>query len=79
MIIIILIFEINFKKEQIIMNKLLKDYQNMDSFQLEKHIQNILDAKIIKNEKQIQEMKKLFEELRKQNFVKLIKNEIFKK
>lgn len=61
------------------MNKLLKDYQNMDSFQLEKHIQNILDAKIIKNEKQIQEMKKLFEELRKQNFVKLIKNEIFKK
>lgn len=61
------------------MNKLLKNYHNMDSFELEKHLRALLAAKIIKDEQQVQEMQKLLKELTRQNFVKLMKKEIFNK
>ena len=62
----------------------LKDYQKMDSFQLEQYIKELLDSGLIKNQKQKKEMQKLYEQLQKQNIKaiassvahKIIKNKL---
>ena len=59
----------------------LKDYQNMDSFQLENHIKELLNSGLIKNQKQKEEMQQLYEQLKKQNIKAIassVANEIIK-
>ena len=58
-----------------------KDYQQMDSFQLEQHIKELLDSGIIKNQEQKKEMQKLYEQLQEQNIKAIassVANEIIK-
>ena len=52
----------------------LKDYQKMDSFQLEQCIKELLDSGIIKNQEQKKEMQKLYEQLQKQNIKTIAQN-----
>lgn len=58
-----------------------KDYQKMDSFQLEQHIKKLLDSGIIKNQEQKKEMQKIYEQLQEQNIKAIassVANEIIK-
>ena len=62
-----------------------KDYQKMDSFQLEQHMKELLDSGIIKNQEQKKEMQKIYEQLREQNIKaiassvvnEIVKNKLF--
>ena len=62
-----------------------KDYQQMDSFQLEQYIKELLDSGIIKSQEQKQEMQKIYEQLQEQNIKaiassvvnEIIKNKLF--
>ena len=59
----------------------LKDYQKMDSFQLENYIRELLDSGLIKNQEQKKEMQKLYEQLKEQNIKAIassVANEIIK-
>ena len=59
----------------------LKDYQNMDSFQLENHIKELLNSGLIKNQEQKKEMQQLYEQLKEQNIKAIassVANEIIK-
>lgn len=63
----------------------LKDYQKMDSFQLENYIHELLDSGLIKNQEQKKEMQKIYEQLKEQNVKaiassvvsEIIKNKLF--
>ena len=58
-----------------------KDYQQMDSFQLEQHIKELLDSGLIKNQEQKKEMRKIYEQLQEQNIKAIassVANEIIK-
>ena len=63
----------------------LKDYQKMDSFQLEQYMKELLDSGLIKNQEQKKEMKQLYEQLQEQNIKaiassvvnEIIKNKLF--
>ena len=63
----------------------LKDYQNMDAFQLEQYMRELLNSGIIKNQEQKKEMQKIYEQLKKQNIKaiassvvnEIIKNKLF--
>ena len=58
-----------------------KDYQKMDSFQLEQYIRELLDSGIIKNQEQKKEMQQLYEQLQEQNIKAIassVANEIIK-
>ena len=56
----------------------LKEYKNLNSFELEKYILELLNSGIVKNPKQRAELENVIKELRKQNFLALMKKE-FKK
>ena len=59
----------------------LKDYQKMDSFQLENYIYELLNSGIIKNQEQKKEMQKIYEQLKEQNIKAIassVANEIIK-
>ena len=58
---------------------IFKDYKNMNSFELEKHLQKILESEKAKEFPKYHELAKLHQELKKQNFVKLLKQELMKK
>ena len=58
---------------------IFKDYKNMDSLELEKHLKNILDNEKAKEFPKYAELKKLYKELKQQNFIKLLKQELMKK
>ena len=58
-----------------------KDYQKMDSFQLEQYMRELLDSGLIKNQEQKKEMQKLYEQLKEQNIKAIassVANEIIK-
>ena len=63
----------------------LKDYQQMDSFQLEQYMRELLNSGLIKNQEQKKEMQKLYEQLKEQNIKaiassvasEIIKNKLF--
>lgn len=63
----------------------LKDYQKLDSLQLENYLKELLDSGLIKNQEQKKEMQKLYEQLREQNIKaiasrvasEIIKNKLF--
>ena len=57
----------------------LKNYKNMDTIQLEKHIAELLNSDTIKSEAQRAEMKQLHKELQKLNYIKWLKKELFNK
>lgn len=57
----------------------LKNYKNMDTIQLEKHIAELLNSNAIKNEAQRAEMEQLHKELQKLNYIKWLKKELFNK
>lgn len=65
-----------FKKGQ---NMNLKEYKNMNSFELEKHLQEILASEKAKEFPKYAELEKLHKELKQQNFIKLLKQELMKK
>ena len=52
----------------------LKDYQKMDSFELEQFIKELLDSGIIKNQEQKKEMRKIYEQLQEQNIKAIAQN-----
>ena len=59
----------------------LKDYQKMDSFELEQYMKELLDSGLIKNQEQKKEMIKLYEQLQEQNIKAIassVANEIIK-
>ena len=59
----------------------LKDYQNLNSLQLENYIKELLDSGLIKNQEQKKEMQQLYEQLKKQNIKAIassVANEIIK-
>lgn len=56
----------------------LKEYKNMNSAELEKYIQKLLNSGIVKNERQRAELENIFKELRKQNFCNWLKKELKK-
>lgn len=56
----------------------LKEYKNMNSFELEKHLQTILENDEAKKCPNYAELKKVHQELKKQNFIKLLKQELKK-
>ena len=56
----------------------LKEYKNLNSLELEKYILELLNSGIVKNPKQRAELENVIKELRKQNFLALMKKE-FKK
>ena len=59
----------------------LKDYQKMNSLQLENYIKELLDSGLIKNQEQKKEMQKLYEQLKAQNIKAIassVANEIIK-
>ena len=56
----------------------LKEYKNLNSLELEKYILELLNSGIVKNPKQRAELENIIKELRKQNFLALMKKE-FKK
>ena len=63
----------------------LKDYQKMDSLQLEQYMKELLDSGIIKNQEQKKEMQQLYEQLKEQNIKaiahavvnEIVKNKLF--
>ena len=58
-----------------------KDYQKMDSFQLEQYMKELLNSGLIKNQEQKKEMQKLYEQLQEQNIKAIassVANEIIK-
>lgn len=57
---------------------IFKEYKNMDSFQLEKHLKKILESEKAKEFPKYQELEKLHKELKQQNFIKLLKQELNK-
>lgn len=57
----------------------LADYKNMNSFELEKHLQKILESEKAKEFPKYAEIEKLHKELKQQNFIKLLKQELMKK
>ena len=59
----------------------LKDYQKMDSFQLEQYIGELLNSGLIKNQEQKKEMRRIYEQLQEQNIKAIassVANEIIK-
>ena len=56
----------------------LKEYKNLNSFELEKYVSELLNSGIVKNQKQRAELENIIKELKKQNFLALMKKE-FKK
>ena len=56
----------------------LKEYKNLNSFELEKYVLELLNSGIVKNQKQRAELENIIKELKKQNFLALMKKE-FKK
>ena len=56
----------------------LKEYKNLNSLELEKYILELLNSGIVKNQKQRAELENIIKELKKQNFLALMKKE-FKK
>ena len=59
----------------------LKDYQNLNSLQLENYIKELLNSGLIKNQEQKKEMQKLYEQLKEQNIKAIaqsVANEIIK-
>ena len=56
----------------------LKEYKNLNSFELEKYVSELLNSGIVKNQKQRAELEIIIKELKKQNFLALMKKE-FKK
>ena len=58
-----------------------KDYQKMNSFELEQYMKELLNSGIIKNQEQKKEMQKLYEQLKEQNIKAIassVANEIVK-
>ena len=63
----------------------LKDYQRMDSFQLEQYMKELLSSGLIKNQEQKKEMQRLYEQIKEQNIKaiassvasQIIKNKLF--
>ena len=63
----------------------LKDYQKMDSFQLEQYMKELLGSGLIKNQEQKKEMQQLYKQLQEQNIKaiassvakEIIKNKLF--
>ena len=58
-----------------------KDYQKMNSLQLEQYIKELLDSGIIKNQEQKKEMQKIYEQIKEQNIKAIassVANEIIK-
>ena len=63
----------------------LKDYQGMNSLQLELYMKELLNSGLIKNQEQKKEMQNLYEQLKKQNIKaiasnvvnEIIKNKLF--
>ena len=59
----------------------LKDYQNLNSLQLENYIKELLNSGLIKNQEQKKEMQQLYKQLKKQNIKAIassVANEIIK-
>ena len=56
----------------------LKEYKNLNSLELEKYAAELLNSGIIKNEKQRAELENIIKELKKQNFLALMKKELKK-
>lgn len=59
----------------------LKDYQNLNSLQLENYIKELLNSGLIKNQEQKKEMQRLYEQLKEQNIKAIasnVANEIIK-
>ena len=56
----------------------LKEYKKLNSLELEKYILELLNSGIVKNQKQRAELENVIKELRKQNFLALMKKEIKK-
>ena len=59
----------------------LKDYQNMDMFELEQYMKELLNSGLIKNQEQKKEMQQLYEQLKEQNIKAIassVANEIIK-
>ena len=52
----------------------LKDYQNMDSFELEQYMKELLNSGLIKNQEQKKEMQRLYEQLQEQNIKAIAQN-----
>lgn len=61
--------------------KLIKDYQKLNSLQLENYLKELLNSGLIKNQEQKKEMQKLYEQLKEQNIKAIassVANEIIK-
>ena len=59
----------------------LKDYQDLNSLQLENYIKELLNSGLIKNQEQKKEMQQLYEQLKEQNIKAIassVANEIIK-
>ena len=56
----------------------LKEYKNLDSLELEKYAAELLNSGIVKNAKQRAELENIIKELRKQNYINLMKKELKK-
>lgn len=59
----------------------LKDYQNLNTLQLENYLKELLNSGLIKNQEQKKEMQKLYERLKEQNIKAIassVANEIIK-
>lgn len=57
----------------------LKNYKNMDPIQLEKYLAELLNSDAIKNEAQRAEIKQLYKDVQKLNYIKWLKKELFNK
>lgn len=61
--------------------KLIKDYQNLNSLQLENYLKELLNSGLIKNQEQKKELQQLYEQIKKQNIKAIassVANEIIK-
>ena len=56
----------------------LKEYKNLNSLELEKYAAELLNSGIVKNQKQRAELENIIKELKKQNFLALMKKELKK-
>lgn len=56
----------------------LKEYNNLNSLDLEKYVSELLNSGIVKNPKQRAELENIIKELKKQNFLALMKKELKK-
>ena len=56
----------------------LKEYNNLNSLELEKYVSELLNSGIVKNPKQRAELENIIKELKKQNFLALMKKELKK-